>query len=116
MCIFTAPHQSTLFMAKGVRPGTVKRELKPITSDSLSEETLAICKAFRSLRLQRNLTQQLFADELGVKLEYIKAVEQGRFAPSHQLIVRFSDLYQVSIDWIYRSQLTKASKKGKSPR
>jgi transcriptional regulator with XRE-family HTH domain len=65
------------------------------------EASASLCKRFRQIRKEAGLTQQAFGEEINVGLPYVKAIEQGRFAPSHQLILEVSKKFRRSLNWLY---------------
>jgi len=54
----------------------------------------------RSLRIRIELTQQAFAQKLGVSDRAISSYELGDSSPSLKNIIRIAKLAQVSIDWL----------------
>lgn len=54
----------------------------------------------RNLRMQRGLTQQAAADQLGIGDGFLSRVERGLKGCSPELLARISELYNVSIDYL----------------
>lgn len=54
----------------------------------------------RSFRRSLDLTQQKFAEKLGVKSSTIMFVEQGRTKPSLELLLKISVTFKVSEQWL----------------
>jgi len=48
------------------------------------------------------LSQQAFADGLGVSRGYLGDIETGRCEPSYNFLQALSDVYNVNINWIMR--------------
>lgn len=85
---------------KNSRQGPRERK-RAVELHALNETNRIISERFRAIRLQAGLTQAEFADTLQVGIPYIKGVEQGRFAPTHEVIARVAKDYKRSVDWIY---------------
>lgn len=60
----------------------------------------------RFLRNQKGMTQQAFADLLGIKRSSLGAYEEGRAKPSYDLLVQLTDLFPVSMDQLVREDLS----------
>lgn len=73
----------------------------PFVSNPDSVIIKKICGNIYTLYRNSAKTQEEFAEFIGVPPSYIKGVLQKRFAPSHAVIERISNLFAVSIDWIY---------------
>ena len=70
-------------------------------SEPTNPVNIMICENFRALRVESGKNQREFGEQLGVSTDYIKSVENKRFAPSHALIKYLANMYNVSIDWMY---------------
>ena len=55
----------------------------------------------KSLIAREGITQQILADDMRESLETINRICNAIHAPRHDLIVKFSDYFKVSIDEIY---------------
>lgn len=54
----------------------------------------------RQMRMTRSLTQQKFADKLGVALRSYQCYETGTRRPSYELLVQIADILNVSVDYL----------------
>lgn len=61
----------------------------------------------RYLRAKKDLTQQQFAELLGIKRSLVGAYEEGRAKPNLEVMERLSRIYSVSFDDLLRSDLSK---------
>jgi transcriptional regulator with XRE-family HTH domain len=52
-------------------------------------------------RKQAGMTQQEFADELGVKLSHIKALEGGYYGMNPEFIKTWKQKFKKSYQWIF---------------
>lgn len=73
----------------------------PLDFSHMDEVARKINESFVITRQELGMSGEAFAEALGVKYYYIKAVEQGRFTPSHPVIIAFSIKFKRSLDWIY---------------
>ena len=55
----------------------------------------------KSLIARESITQQILADDMRESLETINRICNAIHAPRHDLIVKFADYFEVSIDEIY---------------
>lgn len=53
------------------------------------------------LRKSKNLTQEQFAEEIGMSPATISSIEQGRNQVSAEVAIAIADRFGVSLDWIY---------------
>lgn len=60
----------------------------------------------RFLRNQKGMTQQGFADELGIKRSSLGAYEEGRAKPGYEVLVRLTELFPVSMDQLVKEDLS----------
>ena len=67
-----------------------------------------ISKNIRHLRHLKGITQEVLADDLGVSRSRISSYEEGRSAPTIELLIQLSDYFKLPIDIILRNDLTKA--------
>ena len=63
-------------------------------------EVIHMANRIRSLREEINMTQIRLSTELEVSQETISAYETGRHNPSYALLVRMSNLFHASMDYI----------------
>jgi transcriptional regulator with XRE-family HTH domain len=54
----------------------------------------------KAVRLQNNLTQQLFAESLGVAQGYLSELEKGVKIPSDTFLIALSYRYEISMEWL----------------
>ncbi|MBQ7455012.1 MAG: helix-turn-helix transcriptional regulator [Clostridia bacterium] len=59
-----------------------------------------IGERLKELRNDHHDTQQALADKMNVSVSTIQSWEQGKSAPSHELLVALCRLYQVSSDFL----------------
>lgn len=67
-----------------------------------------ISKNIRHLRTLKRLTQEALAEELDVTRSRISSYEEGRSAPTIDMLINLSDYFKVPIDIMLRNDLTKA--------
>ncbi|MGK0254062.1 MAG: transcriptional regulator with XRE-family HTH domain [Mariniflexile sp.] len=68
-----------------------------------------ISKNIRHLRHLKGLTQETLADDLQVTRSRISSYEEGRSAPTIEMLVLISDYFKLPIDILLRNDLTKAT-------
>lgn len=56
-------------------------------------------KVFRAIH---NITQGELAEKLGVTRQTINAIEAGKYAPSVELALRMSKMFQVTVNEIFQ--------------
>lgn len=66
-----------------------------------------ISKNIRHLRQLKGLTQETLADDLKVTRSRISSYEEGRSAPTIELLIKLSDYFKLPIDILLRNDLTK---------
>jgi putative transcriptional regulator len=54
------------------------------------------------LRAQMDVTQQEFADTVGVSRQTVNAIERGRFVPSTLTALRMAAYFRVNVEEIFR--------------
>ena len=55
----------------------------------------------RKMRMFRSITQQRFADKLGVALRTYQCYEQGSRFPSLDLLIKIADILDISLDYLF---------------
>lgn len=60
----------------------------------------AINKRFKQTRKDAGMTQQVFADELGIGLSTVKAIETNIVVPNIYIIKQWKKKFKKSYDWI----------------
>ncbi|GAA3599531.1 LexA family transcriptional regulator [Flavivirga amylovorans] len=68
-----------------------------------------ISKNIRHLRHLKELTQENLADNLQVPRSRISSYEEGRSAPTIEMLILISDYFKLPIDILLRNDLTKAT-------
>lgn len=51
----------------------------------------------REVRLQRRMTQERFAEVLGISVDFLSLIERGRNAPSFETLERIAKRLRVSV-------------------
>jgi putative transcriptional regulator len=64
----------------------------------------------RVLRAERGWSQQMLATRLEVSRQSVNAIETGRYDPSLPLAFRIAELFERSIEEVFVSPSTRASK------
>ncbi len=64
------------------------------------------------LRLQKGLSQEQLADNLGITRSRLGAYEENRNEPSIDLLIAISDYFHIAVDALVRGDLTKTSLDG----
>lgn len=58
------------------------------------------CNRLKNLRSERNITQQILADKLGITKSMISAYETSIRYPSYDVLVKIAVLFKVSTDYL----------------
>jgi putative transcriptional regulator len=58
------------------------------------------------LRAERNWSQALLAEKLGVSRQTINALETGKYDPSLELAFKIAHLFEMQIEEIFRPQFS----------
>ncbi|MFH4965439.1 LexA family transcriptional regulator [Gaetbulibacter sp. M235] len=67
-----------------------------------------ISKNIRHLRQLKGLTQETLADDLKVTRSRISSYEEGRSAPTIELLIKLSDYFKIPVDILIKNDLTKS--------
>lgn len=67
-----------------------------------------ISKNIRHLRRLKGVTQEVLAEDLNVTRSRISSYEEGRSAPTIEMLIELSDYFRLPIDILLRNDLTKA--------
>ncbi|MBQ0788040.1 MAG: helix-turn-helix transcriptional regulator, partial [Oceanihabitans sp.] len=67
-----------------------------------------ISKNIRHLRSLKGVTQEVLAEDLQVTRSRISSYEEGRSAPTIEMLIQLSDYFKLPIDILLRNDLTKA--------
>ena len=57
-------------------------------------------EAIRKIRIQNKYTQAELAEALGMDRSFLSYIESGKKGCSVDLLIQFSDLFQVSLDYL----------------
>ena len=58
------------------------------------------------IRKQKSMTQQKFADYIGIKRSSLGAYEEGRAKPNYETVSRISEKFNISLDKLLKSDLS----------
>lgn len=61
----------------------------------------------RKLRISSGFTQEATAEQIGVERSYLSRIETGASGCSVDILIRFSELYHVSLDYLIYGKATK---------
>ena len=57
-------------------------------------------KRLREIRKSRKLTQQELADKVNVAMRTYQCWEQGKHAPSYDVLIMLADILNISVDYL----------------
>lgn len=60
-----------------------------------------MCLRFKQTRTDMNLTQEDFAEMLGITLSVCKGIERGYFSPTITIIKLWNRRFNKTLDWIF---------------
>ncbi len=63
--------------------------------------TIKIGKNIQEIRKSNGYTQEKLAEKIEVSVRYISDVEQDRAKPSYEILVKFCNLFNISLDQIF---------------
>jgi repressor LexA len=63
-------------------------------------QEMNLADRFKQLRLSMGLTQNSFADSLGIVQGYLSSIERGKKIPSHILLMALCYIYGVREEWL----------------
>ncbi len=66
-----------------------------------------ISNEVNKIRLERNITQELLAEKVGVSRQTIISIEKGNYIPSVLLALKFSEYFKVPIEKIFKIKYEK---------
>lgn len=66
----------------------------------------------REKRLERKLSQTALADHLGTHQSIISSIENGERLPDLDLAAKFSEFFQISLDWFITDQVITVKEDG----
>ena len=67
-----------------------------------------ISKNIRHLRTLKGITQEVFAEELGITRSRISSYEENRSSPTIEMLIKLSDYFKIPVDILIKNDLTKA--------
>ena len=63
--------------------------------------TVKIGNTLKQIRRSNGYTQEKLAEEIEVSVRYISDIEQDRSKPSYEVLIRFCNLFKISMDQIF---------------
>lgn len=66
---------------------------------------MEFCQRLQDLRKKRGMTQELLAEQLGITRQTVSKWERGESTPDFAYLVRISELFQVSTDYLLKGKL-----------
>lgn len=73
---------------------------------------MTFCERILSIRQKAELSQEGFAEKLGVSRQSVSKWETGQAYPETDKLIEICDLFDVSLDWLIRGDDTPVAKKG----
>ncbi len=70
-------------------------------------EMVKINENIRFLRKQKGLTQEQFAEKIGIKRSVVGAYEEGRASPPLETLLKMADLFQITADDFISKDISK---------
>ena len=67
-----------------------------------------ISKNIRHLRTLKGITQEVFAEELGITRSRISSYEENRSSPTIEMLIKLSEYFKIPVDILIKNDLTKA--------
>lgn len=67
-----------------------------------------ISKNIKHLRSLKGITQEVFAEELGITRSRISSYEENRSSPTIEMLIKFSEYFKIPVDILIKNDLTKA--------
>lgn len=68
-------------------------------------DPVACGSRIKKLRLQRNLTQEQFAEQLNIFYKYVSKIETGSSTASIDLLIDIAGFFDVSMDYLLLGRL-----------
>jgi transcriptional regulator with XRE-family HTH domain len=72
-------------------------------------------KHLLAIRQDRGLTQEQFAELVGISVDFLSLIERGLNAPSFETLERFADRLDVSVSFLFAFDQDVSSAKGRTP-
>lgn len=63
--------------------------------------TIKIGKNIQEIRKSNGYTQERLAEKIEVSVRYISDIEQDRAKPSYEILLKFCELFHISLDQIF---------------
>ena len=63
--------------------------------------TIKIGNTLQKIRKSNGYTQEKLAEAIEVSVRYISDIEQDRSKPSYEVLIRFCNLFKISLDQIF---------------
>ena len=79
-------------------------QVKPMTAQRQHADLKAIGARIRQLR--GDVLQEEFAAYLGLSQGHLSKIERGKWAPTVEVLVRLSERFRTTIDWIVTGKNT----------
>lgn len=73
--------------------------------------TIKIGKNLQEIRKSNGYTQEKLAESIEVSVRYISDIEQDRAKPSYEVLVKFCNVFKISLDQIFSKYLEKTDNK-----
>lgn len=68
--------------------------------------TVKIGSTLKEIRRSNGYTQEKLAEEIEVSVRYISDIEQDRSKPSYEVLIRFCNLFKISMDQIFSKYIS----------
>jgi len=62
---------------------------------------MKLCNRLKEIRLQKHITQESLADQVGVTRQSIISIEQGKFSPSVKLALELAHALDISLQDLF---------------
>ena len=67
--------------------------------------TIKIGNILKQIRRSNGYTQEQLAEEIEVSVRYISEIERDKSKPTYEVLIRFCNLFQISLDQIFSKHL-----------
>lgn len=68
--------------------------------EKMNLDAKAISQRIKQFRKDNGLTQQQFADKIGISMNFLSKIESGMKIPSIDVFVEIAVQFEVSLDWV----------------
>ena len=65
-----------------------------------SEKMDLFAARFKKLKMERNVTYQIIADAIGIKIRMAQNYASGRQKPTYMRLIALADYFEVSLDYL----------------